>query len=107
MKAVGIYLVLGIVVGCSSRAILHPDSSVSIDADAALEGSVEAQKWDDAADDRTGADGTQESTNPDMGGADVSGRLEGYDQWFYPACETADGSCPSGKCFRAQLTVAP
>jgi hypothetical protein len=31
----------------------------------------------------------------------------GYDYWWFPDCETADGSCPEDRCFRNQIEVIP
>jgi hypothetical protein len=31
----------------------------------------------------------------------------GYGYWWFPACETADGSCPEDKCFRNQIVAIP
>src|SRR6516164_7144523 len=61
----------------------------------------------DAATDLTGArDATQ------VGDAATDASHEppdppGYDYWWFPDCETADGSCPADRCFRNQIEAIP
>jgi hypothetical protein len=102
-------LILATVVACSGRTALDGDSSVSLDAKADAEGSLDAHdRHDAAADDAAREDANvSEDSNRDVRGEESARTPGAYEQWFYPQCETADGSCPTDTCVPAMLNVAP
>src|SRR5262249_24402766 len=85
-------LVLG-GIACSGGSAIHP----APDADAA---DVDAAGADRAAE-VSGPQGA--TTQPSQQSLDPPG----YEAWWYPECETADGSCPSASCRRNSITVEP
>jgi hypothetical protein len=110
MRFVSICLVLlfvAFVHGCSSNSALSGDSSAPSDADSGdLGASSEAQDRPDTLVDSAGHDAEQDSTSRDVASEETPELPKEYEQWFYPECETADGTCPA-KCFLAELQVAP
>jgi hypothetical protein len=110
MRFSSICLVLlgpALVNGCSSNSALNGDSSAPADVDSGgLDGSSDAQNQPYTSEDSADHDAEQDSTSRDVASEEAPQHPREYEQWFYPECDTTDGSCPS-KCFLAELHVAP